>query len=72
MFGHDSKSEIGKSLRCWVKAHKLEEFYQLLLWDVDDFAYCGDGVLSSYMKKEDSRETFHMTSRPPKQMYHLR
>ena len=31
MLGHDSKSDTGKTLRFWVKTHKTEEFYQLLL-----------------------------------------
>ena len=49
MLGHDSKSDTGKTLRFWVKSHKIEEFYQLLLWDVDDFT--DHGALSSYMDK---------------------
>ena len=31
MLGHDSKSETGIALRCLVRTHQLEEFYQLLL-----------------------------------------
>ena len=37
MLDHDSRSDSGKPLRFWVKTHKIDEFYQLLLWDVDDF-----------------------------------
>ena len=70
MFGHDSKSDIVKSLRYWDETHTLEEFYQLLLWDVGDFT--DHGALSSYMQKADSEETFNMPSTCLKQMYHLR
>ena len=70
MLGHDNKSDTGKSLRFWVKTHKIDEFYQLLLWDVDDFT--DHGALSSYIEEVDSEETFHMPSTPLKQMYHLR
>ena len=49
-----SESETGKSLQFWVKTHKLEEFYQLLLWDVDDFT--DHGALSSYIEETDSEE----------------
>ena len=48
MLGHDSKSETGKVLRFWVKCHKLEGYYQLLLWDVDD--YTDHAALRSYMQ----------------------
>ena len=37
MLGHDSQNDTGRSLRFWVEYHKLEGFYQLLLWDVDNF-----------------------------------
>ena len=42
----------------------------MLIWDVDDFTE--HGALSPYMEKADSEESFHMTSTPLKQMYHLR
>ena len=69
MLGHDSKSDTGKSLSFWVKTHIIDEFYQLLCWDVDDFT--DHGALSSYMEKIGSEETFQMPSTPLKQMYHL-
>ena len=46
---HDHKSETGEVLRLWVKHHKLEEFYQLLSWDIEEFT--SDGALSYYMEK---------------------
>ena len=49
MLGHDSKRETGKVLRCWVKHHKLEQFYQLVSWDNEEFTSLGG--LSSYIKK---------------------
>ena len=49
ILGHDSKSETGQILRLWVKHHRIEEFYQLLSWDVKGFT-C-HGSLSSYIWK---------------------
>ena len=68
MLGHNSKSETSKVFMFWVKTNKLEEFYQLLLWDVDDFT--DHRSLSSFMEKADSEETFHMPSAPLKLMLH--
>ena len=48
MLGHDSKSETGKVLSFSVKCHKLEEFYQLLSWDVEEFT--SHGALSYYIE----------------------
>ena len=64
MFGHDSKSDTVKSLRFWAKTHQMDEFYQLLLWDIDNFI--DNGVFSSYMEKADSEKSFHMACTPLK------
>ena len=45
---HGSKSETGIVLRLCVKHHKLEEWYQLLSWDIEEFTR--HGGLSSYME----------------------
>ena len=68
MLAHDGKSDTGKTLRFWVKTHKIEEFCHLLLWDVDD---TDQGALSSYMEKADSEETFQMPATPLKQLQHI-
>ena len=68
VLGHDSKSDTGRLLRFWVKHHKLEEFYQLLLLDAEEFT--SHGALSSYMKSTNCSKP--MPSTPLRQMYKLR
>ena len=46
--------------------HKIEEFYQLVLWDVDDFT--DHGALSSYIEKSDSEEAFSICHPHPSNM----
>ena len=70
MLDHDSKTDTGRTLRFWVKTHKIDEFYKLLVWDVDDFT--DHGALSSYMERADSEETSQMPATPLKQLQHLR
>ena len=62
MLGHDSQNDTGRSLRFWAKNHKLEGFYHLLLWDVDNFT--DNGALSSHMEKTESEEAFHAIHTP--------
>ena len=58
IFRYDSKSETGKLLRSWDKHHKLEQFYQLLSWDIEEFT--SHGALNSYMEKPNCENPSHL------------
>ena len=57
---YDSKSETGRLLRFWVKHHKLEEYYQLLSWDIEEFT--SHGALNSSMEKPNCEKSMPSTT----------
>ena len=59
ILGYGSKSEAHTVLRLWVKHHKLEELYQLLSWDIEEFT--SHGTLSSYMEKPNFEKSMPST-----------
>ena len=58
ILGHDCKSETGRVLKFWVRHHKLEEFYQLLSWDLEEFT--SHGALSSHMENQFVKNPCHL------------
>ena len=47
-FKHDSKSELGLMFKQWIILNKLENFYSILNYPIDDFTPSG---FSSYMNE---------------------
>ena len=42
IFKHDHESELGIMIKEWVKFNKLENFYSLLNYSIDDFTPSGN------------------------------
>ena len=69
ILSHGNKTELGIIMRSWVKHDGLEDMYELLIHDLNDFTPTGS--LSQYKVSVEAEETKPMSLTPLKEIYNL-
>ena len=69
ILNHGSKTEVGITMRSWVKHNKLEDMSDLLIYDLNDFTQ--GGTLCHYKETAEATETKLMPNTPLKELYNL-
>ena len=66
---HGNKTEMGIIMRSWVKHNNLEDMFDLLIYDLNDFT--PGGTLCCYKETAETEETKLMPNTPLKELYNL-
>ena len=69
ILNHGNKTEVGITMRSWVKHNNLEDMSDLLIYDLNDFTK--GGTLCHYKETAEATETKLMPNTPLKELYNL-
>ena len=69
ILNHGNKTEMGIIMRSWVKHNNLEDMFDLLIYDLNDFT--PGGSLCHYKETAEAEETKLMPNTPLKELYNL-